>query len=306
MSGIDERIRRELKGLARPVGLEGVAEEVSRRKARRRVVRRAQVGALAAFVVIGSLAGVYGLLRVFGPRGKTPIGDGETFTPTFTECDASTLEADVTGDGVLDAVIVYWPSQTTCEPVPEGVPYEARVVLSVGTEAETALQPQGLSECETPFTGCKAFGAPDVDGDGRAEVAIAIAPGGPAAFYGVYRFDPERASGDPALVRLTVVPPGDPWHDEYGFPPGPAVFAVYGAVTHIHWVACSQEEGEHFLVAVTALRTEEDPDLYDVHSTVFRVTEASLEVVRQEQGSSPTEGLEPLDHLCGAPLFVRD
>jgi hypothetical protein len=306
MSGIDERIRQELKGLARPVGLEGVAEEVSRRKARRRVVRRAQMVVLAVSVVIGSLAGGYGLLRVFGPRGQTPAGNGETFSPTFTECDASSLEADVTGDGLLDEVIVYWASETTCEPVPEGVPYQARVVTSVGTEDETPLEPQGLPECETPFAACKALGAPDVDGDGRAEVAVAIAPGGPATFYGIYRFDPDRSSGDPSLVRLAVVPPGDPWHDEYGFPPGPAVFAVFGSVTHIHWVACFQEEGEHFLAAATALRTEENPDLYDVFTTVFRVEGASLEVVMSEHGTSPTEGLESLDHLCGAPLFVRD
>jgi len=168
------------------------------------------------------------------------------------------------------------------------------------------LQPQKLPECQTPFAACKAFGAPDVDGDGLAEVAVAIAPGGPATFYGVYRFDPDRASGDPPLVRLVVEPPGDPWHEEYGFAPGPAVFAVFGSVTHIHWAGCFQEEGEHFVVAVTALRTEEDPDVYDSFSTVFRVTGASLEVVGSEQQRVPEDRLEPLDHLCGSPLFVRD
>ncbi|HEV8571500.1 MAG TPA: hypothetical protein VGR49_00450 [Actinomycetota bacterium] len=315
MSGIDERIGRELKGLARPVDLRGVADEVSRRKARRRVVRRARVGILAVWVVVGSMAGLYGLVKVFGSREETPLGDrspnvigpspGGTFSPTFTECDASTLEADVNGDAVLDEVIVYWPSETACDPIPEGVHYQARVVISAGTPDAVALEPQDLPECETPVTGCKAFGAPDVDGDGKEEVAIAIAPGGPAAFYELYRFDPGRASGDQALIRFTVEPPGDPWHQEYGFPPGPAVFAAYGSVTHIHWGACFQQEGEHFLVAATALRTGEDPGLYDVHTTVFRVDGTSLEVVMTDQAPVPTDRLENTDQLCGSPLFVR-
>jgi hypothetical protein len=306
MSGIDERIRQELKGLARPVGVEGVAEEVSRRKARRRVVRRAQVAALAAVVLMGSLAGVYGLLRVFGPRGETPGGNGETSTPGVTPCDASSLEAEVNGDAMLDAVIVYWPTETMCDPVPEGVPYQAQVVLSVGSDEEIGLQPQALPECETPFTACKLFGAPDVDGDGRAEVAVAIAPGGPATFYSLYFFDADRRSEDSVLVRYSVDPPGDPWHEEYGFPPGPALLMAYGSVTHQHWVSCLEEEGVHYLVASTALRSKEDPTLYDVHSTVLGVGGASLEVFGTEQQRVTQDRLEPLDHLCGSPLFVRD
>lgn len=81
MSRIDERIRREVKGLARPVNLDGVAEYVARRKARRRLVRRVHVATLALSVLAGSLAGVYGLLRVFGPREATPLGDG---SPTLS------------------------------------------------------------------------------------------------------------------------------------------------------------------------------------------------------------------------------
>jgi hypothetical protein len=198
------------------------------------------------------------------------------------ECDVSTLEADVNGDGERDAVHVSWPSVAACEPVPEGVRYRARVVLSEGHPAALALRSTELSECETPVTACRAFGAPDVDGDGRGEVAIAIAPGGPTAFFGIYRSDPAAASDGRALVRLTVEAPGDPWNEEYGFPSGPALFTAYGSVTHLHWATCLVEEGGRFLAAATALRTEEDPDLYDVHTTVFRVDGASLEVVMSE------------------------
>jgi hypothetical protein len=105
------------------VNVEGVGEEVSRRKARRRVVRRAQVGALTLSVVIGTVAGSYGLLRVFGTLGETPAGSDKSSSPSFTECDASTVEADVNGDGEMDSVSVYWPSDTACEPVPEAVRY---------------------------------------------------------------------------------------------------------------------------------------------------------------------------------------
>jgi hypothetical protein len=273
---------------------------------RRRLVRRAKIGTLALSVVIGTIAGVYGLLGVFGTPAEAPARNGRTSSPSFTECDASTVEADVNGDGEMDAVSVYWPSYTGCEPVPEGLRYQTRVVISAGTPAAVVLESQELPECETPVTGCRAFGAPDIDGDGHAEVAIAIAPGGPTAFFGIYRFDPGAVSGGHALVRLTVEPPGDPWNEEYGFSPGPAVFTAYGSVTHIHWAACFKEEGEHFLVVATALRTEEDPDLYDVHTTVARVDEASLEVVKSDHARVPTDRLEATDELCGSTLFARD
>jgi hypothetical protein len=314
MSRTDDRIRGELKGLARPVPLEGVVAEVARRKERRRFVRRAQMAALTVVVLAGSAAGVYSLVRLWDRSDATRPGDEsdvsvptprKTFTPSGAECDATALDADINGDGVLDEVIVYWPSETTCDPVTERQRYQARVVLSSGTREAVPLEPQQLPECETPFMACKAFGAPDVDGNGSAEVAIAIAPGGPAAFYGVYVFDADRRAGDPALVRYSVDPPGDPWHDKYGFPPGPAVLMVYGSVTHQHWGACFEEEGDHFLAAATALRTAEDPDLYDVHTTVFRVDGAALEVVMQEQGRVPTDRLEATDELCGSRLFVR-
>lgn len=288
MSPIEERIRRD-------------PDE----RARRRVVRRAQIGALALSVVIGTIAGVYGLLGVFGTLRETPARNDKSSSPAFTECDASTVKADVNGDGEIDAVSVFWPSYAACEPVLEGVRYQTRVVISAGTPAAVVLESQELPECETPVTACRAFGAPDVDGDSHAEVAIAIAPGGPAAFFGIYRFDPGAVSGSQALVRLTVEPPGDPWNEEYGFSPGPAVFTAYGSVTHIHWAACFKEEGEHFLVVATALRTKEEPDLYDVHTTVARVDEASLEVVMSDEARVPTERLEATDELCGSTLFVR-
>src|SRR6266508_26956 len=275
-------------------------------RARRQVVRRAQIGTLSLSVVIGTIAGVYGLLRVFGTLGETPARNDKGSSTSFTECDASTVEADVNGDGEMDAVRVYWPSDTACEPVPEGVRYQTRIVISAGTPAAVVLESHELPECETPLMACRSFGAPDVDGYGRANVAIAITPGGPAAFFGIYRFDPGAASGGQALVRLTVEPPGDPWNEEYGFPPGPAVFTAYGSVTHIHWAACFAEEGEHFLVVATALLTEEDPHLYDVHTTVSRVDEASLEVVMSDDARVPTDRPDATDELCGSTLFVRD
>lgn len=69
------------------------------KRARRRVVRRAQIGTLALSVVIGTIAGVYGLLGVFGTPPETPARNDKSSSPSFTECDASTVEADVTGTG---------------------------------------------------------------------------------------------------------------------------------------------------------------------------------------------------------------
>ncbi len=83
------------------------------------------------------------------------------------------------------------------------------------------------------------------------------------------------------------------------------MFASYGSPTHIHWGTCREEEGEHYLVASTALRTEHDPDVYDVHSTVFRVAGVSLEVVGTEDQRVNGNRLEGSGGLCGSRLFVR-
>jgi Tol biopolymer transport system component len=63
--GVDERLRRELRSLA-PADPSGAYERVLEKRVRRGLVRRVQIVAVAAMVIVGSTLGVYGLLRIFG------------------------------------------------------------------------------------------------------------------------------------------------------------------------------------------------------------------------------------------------
>jgi Tol biopolymer transport system component len=73
---LDERLRRELEEAGRPGDPSGVYEELIRRRERRRLAHRMQVGALAVVVIVGTIAGVLGLSRLFGAAS-----DGDAVVP---------------------------------------------------------------------------------------------------------------------------------------------------------------------------------------------------------------------------------
>ncbi len=77
MPGIDERMTRELRRLEPPADPAGAYERVVAKRERRRIIRRAQHGVLAFVVVMGTMAGVFGLNRVFR-AGPDAIVPGET------------------------------------------------------------------------------------------------------------------------------------------------------------------------------------------------------------------------------------
>ena len=62
---LDERLKRELERAGRPADPSGIYEDLIRRRERRRIVRKVESGVLAIAVVAVSVAGVYGLSRVF-------------------------------------------------------------------------------------------------------------------------------------------------------------------------------------------------------------------------------------------------
>ena len=77
MPGIDERMTRELRRLEPPADPAGAYERIVAKRERRRIIRRAQHGVLAFVVVMGTVAGVFGLNRVFR-AGTDAIVPGET------------------------------------------------------------------------------------------------------------------------------------------------------------------------------------------------------------------------------------
>lgn len=333
-SPVDARIRREMDRLTRPVDEAGVFEYVARRKARRRSVHRAQVAALAVAVVAGTAAGAYGLSRLFAPAGEavpggtpfesvtvtpapsvspsaeptsapSPTATAPSPTPTIDPqailCDISSIDADVDGDGSVDDVTVFSPART-CESAEVGQSYWIR--LAFGGEGRGELEPQFLEACQPPYS-CRLIAAPDLKADGSAELAIQTVPGASVLWFTLYRFDPEGVGGGPGFVRIEVAPPGDPWHEEFGLPPGPALFGLYGSVTHLHGIRCQPESGADWIV-VTALRTEKDADLYDVHESQFSLEGAALVLTATaDYPDTPVDQLDvvvPTADLCGAPF----
>src|SRR5919106_159596 len=100
---LDERLRRELEQAGRPADPSGIYEDLIRRRERRRIVRKVESGVLAIAVVAVSVAGVYGLSRVFGEDveqdAATPaVANGEIVFSIPLEGEGDVLMA-VSPDG---------------------------------------------------------------------------------------------------------------------------------------------------------------------------------------------------------------
>jgi hypothetical protein len=323
MSRVDERIRDEVRRLDRPVDVSGVVDRVAARKDRRGTVVRAQRVALALAVLAGTVAGGFGLTRLMGLGEPSPAETPDASVPPPVEtadptagltCDHSAIGADLNGDGLADIVEVYTPMDPPdpdCSSNRVGRRYEARVRFA-GTDTQWGfLDPQPLPECETP-RGCSVLATPDLNDDGDAEVAIQTVFGASTQWVSLYDVNPFAPEGGPALIRLEVAAPGDPWHKEYGFPPGSALFPRYGSVTHIHSLDCETDaEGNAVIVATTALYRsgQGDGTLHDVHVTRFDANPWPLITVVSSEDLGPV-GLEELrrfesgDEICGAPTGV--
>jgi WD40 repeat protein len=71
---LDERLQRELEQAGRPGDPSGIYEELIRRRERRRLFHKIEAGTLAVVVVLGSIGGIYALLRIFGSSEAPEIG----------------------------------------------------------------------------------------------------------------------------------------------------------------------------------------------------------------------------------------
>lgn len=300
MSRTDDRIRTQLRRATLPVGTDGVVERVGRRHARRRLVRRAGVVTIVVVALAASGASVYGLSRVLGPAtGSTPADRGAPSpSPTGSSagdvmpswvCDLTDVETDVDGNGVADRVVV-----DTVEPCGEGAPgaYELRLELRA-PDGTTSVLARRLPECDTPWL-CRVFSAPDIDGDGRAEVAVQTMAGVSTLVFSLYRY--EEAAG---IQRLEVAPPGDPWDEQFGLAAGADDFVWFGSVTHLHWMTCDVDGR---VAVMTAVRDEQDPSRYRVHGTQLRTEGSSLVPERSWETDVAEDDLRAGEDFCGVPI----
>ena len=119
---LDERLRRELERAGRLADPSGIYEDLIRRHERRRIVRRIQSGALAVVVLAASVAGVYGLSRVFGPGGSTAGVDLSPF-PIVPRDNGPITYSMSTNDGMELLSVLPDGSEPQVIPTPEGLPW---------------------------------------------------------------------------------------------------------------------------------------------------------------------------------------
>jgi hypothetical protein len=319
MPNVDQRIRDRMQGLARPVDVEGVLGRVAARRARRRVVRRIRTAALAVVVVGGSVAGGLGLTRLFAhpattspasqatPTGPNPTSAGGSPQPRGEEmlCDQSQLYADVDGDGVLDQVDVYSPAPS-CDSPEVG----KRYVLHVSGGKEGPSGPgvrfygveQDLPECRQPGA-CRLFAAPDVNGDGQAELAIQLTQDGTTRFFGLYELTGLDTAGGPHLDRIEVVAPGDP---DSGLSGGAALFAWGGTPDRLESAECRGDGADRVLVVSTAAAGDAAGTRFDVHEGQLSLRDGKLDVVATaDYPDLAPDGNPPFvmpGQLCGSPV----
>jgi hypothetical protein len=303
------------------VDAEGVLERVAGKRSRRRLVRRVQATALAVAVVGGSVAGGVGLTHLFGrhgttttpatqpsltPTGPNPTSAGGTGGPGGEPamCDHSQLNADVDGDGVLDQVDL-WSPAPTCDSPQVGQHWVLHVsggkLGPSGPGVKFYGADQAFPDCQQPDA-CRLFAAPDVNGDGKAELAVRVVSGASTEFFALYELEGLDTAAGPRFVRIDVAPPADPWNDQFGLQPGPGLFAWGGSVTNLHAATCVDRSGLHDFVLRTGLPSTATADAYDVHDTFLHLDGDTLSVVGTDDVVVSSQYPLVPEDVCGAPI----
>lgn len=332
---LDERLQRELDGAGRPADPSGVYEELIRRRERRRMARRLTVGGVAVAVIAACIVGVLMLSRVFAPTETRPGGAGgltPSVVPEPTPADgglAASVQpmptpADVPPTGkdiglgfpVCDVTSVRgqfapgvdgtaWVATKTgdvgCPALGEGMQVLAVDVSGDGV-ADTSFGPL---ECD-PW--CSAFAAPDVDGDGTAELLIQNIQ---FTIAGLRLYD-VGSDPQPTVMPVTVASPGYPGE---GLAPGaePQLW-IGGDAFDAESLRCLEDQPPpagpgRVLILTSASQVPPDSPEATWHATETRfdlqpngtVTIVDHRDFEEPIGSGPPSFAQP-KRLCGARL----
>jgi hypothetical protein len=215
---LDERINRAFEGAGEPGDPSGVYEYLIRRRERRRMARRAKVGLLSIVVLVGAVAGVVLLSRVFAttePRSgggggvapsvqpdPTPVDvppTGEDIGLGFPVCNVTNVAGVFTTGVNGTAWVGTKAGDVGCPALGDGMQVVAVDVTGDGV-ADTSF---GSLQCD-PW--CSAFAAPDVDGDGTDELLIQNIQ---FTIAGLRLYD-VRSDPDPTVMPVTVSSRGYP------------------------------------------------------------------------------------------------
>ena len=145
---------------------------------------------------------------------------------------------------------------------------------------------------------CTAWSAPDVDGDGTAELLVRTAQ---FAIAGVRLYD--VTIDPPTIVPVTVRPPGEPPF-EAGEPPQ----FWHGADGYdAESLACVGDGPERVLVATTTYQDPPELGPWAVHETTFRLRGAELAVVGTRDLETERRSIRPDGGtVCDAPIRASE
>lgn len=235
MSRVDDELGRRIRNAEQPVETARVLGLVARKRRRRSIATRVGNGALAVFVLTGTVAGYRVLDRAFGDRGTStqppasspdvggPVGEPVPGTEPdpgaavqldgvpFGVCRISMVKGNF-GTG-LDTVWVFEEEHTPgwgCDNS-EGFQH-----LAVGSAGRVAIMSRRLTEVlDDGAWRVWAFAAPDLDGNGLDEVAIARQGGEPSARH-LWFFRVADGVITPILGKCGKTCEPTPWNEEIG------------------------------------------------------------------------------------------
>jgi TolB protein len=212
-------------------------------------------------------------------------------------CDATRVTADFDGDGAPDAAVVFYP------PPPDGlcnVPwadrkYQLFVSWSSGNPQRIDLSHLCNSTSLDAGHVCRSFAGPDLNGDGKAELAIQTNAGVSVAVFAFMTFKPDA----PVMVSAGGVP------KNVSFPQ--TLRLTWGtAATHSDVIRCVS--GSHPELVAVSSELDERHDTWKVAQTPFRFDGPSRVVLRPTKHTSVRVGdpdarrLQAGPRICGASI----
>ncbi len=268
-----------------------------------RLVPGWQVATVAAIAV---LLGIGGIALFTGGQPRTGEGvDGvearlvEAIADLGGLCKESSTMADFDGDGLTDAVAVGF---TDCDAQTD--PSDPTMVVSWSSgETETwDLQECGVAQPEGPPrpTGiCEVFAAPDLNDDGRAELAVKVQQAaGSIVLLQFYALTPEETTQSPIQVA-----PGGPGPGET---PGQIAILLHGSSPNVEEnIRCTTSPGGEPIFLVTV--AESQGDRWSVFEGTWHYDGRLMDFLSQRtysisKDSPDASDLIAGDSICGAPI----
>lgn len=229
-----------------------------------------------------------------------PVGDDIGFG--FAVCEVSHVRAQFDGLGAKDTA--YVATRVAVDGMCPSNVEAAEAYVGIDIDEDGLVdESYGPILCEVYY--CRAFAAPDLDGDvGRHELLV-VESGGSIPDLGVYALGAvsDPTADESGIVRILVGEPDDP---DGSFVTGePVRLALGGDAGWSYRLSCEDRPDGRVLVAASAYREIDSDGPVVVHETTLVYGELTMIVVdvveREEPPAYDQLGPQPTE-LCGTPI----